>query len=262
MKLSTIFGLLALLFTAAGCPAQSQVLELNPKRLIEVIDVINGSQLGLAQKINDLASDGSGQTIDILVNSPGGSVLIGYMIADSIKSAKAKGVKVRCAVGILAASMAFNLLASCSERYALNHAALLFHPSRIYSREALTVPILLKAAEDLQRTIDNTSGEIMDMLGMDEEVFSHHFFSETMWQAQDIVAASGHKWITIVSDIKGSKLVFTPDRPNPSVDCGGGRATPNTGTPPAKHNNKPYEIIFVSPKLSTDEFGYTGTVNN
>lgn len=259
MKLS-ILGIIFALF-ATGCPANSQVLELNPKRLVEVIDVIDGSQLGLAQKIDDLASDGTGQTIDILVNSPGGSVLIGYMIADSIKAARAKGVKVRCAVGILAASMAFNLLASCSERYALQHAALLFHPPRIYSKEALTVPILLKAAEDLQRTINNTSGEIMDMLGMDEEQFSHHFFAETMWQAQDIVAESPHKWISIVSEIKGSKLVFTPDRPNPLAFLFGG-SKPNPSTP-AKHNtSKPYEIIFVSPKLSTDEFGFTGTINN
>lgn len=237
LKLFTV--LFFIVGLSSGCPASAKTIDLNPNRLVEIIDVIDFSQLGVAQKIDDLSS-ASKEPIDILVNSPGGSVLVGYIIVDSIRAAKAKGVKVRCTVGMLAASMAFNLLASCSERYALPSAALLFHPPRVMTREALTVPVLLKAAEDLQRIIDSTSSEIQNMLGMKDEQFQHHFNHETMWTAEQLLEASGHKWIQIVHAITGSKLVFTPDRPNPLAFLFG-QARGNQLL-----NNKPYEIIYIS----------------
>lgn len=209
---------------------KAETFELNKKRLVEVIDVIDGSAIDLAQKVHDLANR-SDAPIDLLINSPGGAIVPGYMLVDAVVAARSKGIKVRCAVGMLAASMAFNLLAYCDERVALAHAAMLFHPPRIFARGALTVPDLERAAADLKRIIASSTGAIRNMLGMSRPAFDKHFNEETLWTAEDLRAASGKPWIRIVSDITGSDKVFTHEKP--SLFSLFGRAG--------------YEIIHVSP---------------
>jgi ATP-dependent protease ClpP protease subunit len=214
----------------AKSKANSNTFELNPKRLIEVIDVVDVSAVTLAQKVHNLAAQ-SKEPIDFLINSPGGAIVPGYMLVDAMDAVRSQGIKIRCAVGVLAASMAFNMLAHCDERVALSHAALLFHPPRIFSRNALTINDLLTAAEDLQRVVDSSTGELISMLGMSEESFYKHFYSETLWTASDLRKASGRPWIRIVKNITGSDKVFTFEKPRSFFFFGMAN----------------YEIIHVSP---------------
>lgn len=237
MKFTSLLSLFAgVLFAACSAPADAKTLKLNPKRLIEIIDVIDSSVVDAAQKIDNMANE-SKDPIDLMINSPGGSVMFGYMLVDSVNAARAKGVTVRCAVGILAASMAFNLLAACTERYALPNAAMLFHPPRVMSREPLTVPLLLNAASDLTRIINSTTGAIVDMMGMNDEEFSHHFHAETMWTASALLEVSGNDWITIVDNIQGSDKVFTHEK----------QSIFNLLFGQASASSQPYVIVHESP---------------
>lgn len=61
---------------------------------------------------------------DILIDSPGGSVLDGAAILDSMKGSK---IKFRCVVNTLAASMAAVILEYCDGRYATNNSIIMFH---------------------------------------------------------------------------------------------------------------------------------------
>jgi ATP-dependent protease ClpP protease subunit len=203
-------AVVAALAWSTSSPAET--VKLNPKRLIEIIDAIDGSAIEQAQALHDMASK-SKEPIDILINSPGGAVIPGYMFTDAMDAARAKGVKIRCAVGVLAASMAFNTLAHCDERYALRHAALLFHPPRIFARGPMTAGTLEAAARDLNRIIASSTQELIDMLGMNRSKFAMHFNEETLWTAEQLLAESGHDWIRIVDDIKGSNKVFTHQKP-------------------------------------------------
>lgn len=207
-----------LVAASAACsgPASAQTITLNSKRLVEVIDVIDGGVLAQAQQVAVLAA-ASKEPIDFLINSPGGGVLAGYMLVDSMDAARKEGVKIRCAVGVLAASMAFNLLAHCDERYALRHAALLFHPPRIFAKGPMTAADLDRASEDLKRIITKSTGELVSMVGMPESVFYKHFNEETMWTAEQLVDESPNDWLQVVDNIKGSELVFTFQRPRFSI---------------------------------------------
>ena len=194
--------------------AQSlNVVQLNPKRLIEIIDVVDGSVIDLAQQLHDLAAN-SNDGIDILINSPGGAIVPGYMFTDAMDAARNKGITIRCAVGVLAASMAFNMLAHCDERYALKHAALLFHPPRINARGPMTASDLDQASADLKRIIRHTTKELVTMVGMPYKKFLMHFRQETLWTAEQLTKESRKPWLTIVADIQGSKKVFTHRKPS------------------------------------------------
>lgn len=208
IRISLAFILLVTAVLNYPTKAQAEVVNLNPKRLIEVIDVIDGGVVAQAQRVHDLVTE-SKAPIDLLINSPGGAITPGYMLVDALDAARKSGVKIRCAVGVLAASMAFNLLAHCDERYALRHAAMLFHPPRISARGPLTVKDLDQASDDLKRILRKSTPELLAMVGMTPKEFYKHFHAETLWTAEQLAEASGHDWLTIVDDIQGSKLVFT-----------------------------------------------------
>lgn len=77
-----------------------------------------------------LAEEG---TVDLIINSPGGSVVEGFAFISKMEAAKANGLVIRCFVPEYAASMAFQILVHCSpgERYALPRAFLLWHHARV-----------------------------------------------------------------------------------------------------------------------------------
>lgn len=69
--------------------------------------------------------------VDIVINSPGGYVNVGYELITQMELLRAGGVKIRCFVGDQAASMAFMLLLSCDERYATPTSSLMWHSARV-----------------------------------------------------------------------------------------------------------------------------------
>lgn len=205
--LSTIIACFAL-----TTQANASTLTVNPKRLIEVIDVIDGSILESARQLDKLSQD-SKEPVYILLNSPGGETIPGYSFADAMIAAHERGTRLVCVTGVLAASMAFNLMAYCDERYALPHAKLLFHPVRISSREGLTLADMDVVSPQMRRLEAANKKALVAMMGVNKTWFNLHYAAETLWEAQDLVDQTNGKWLTIVQDIHGVSKLFTIEKP-------------------------------------------------
>lgn len=210
MKVKTL--LLSLIFLLLTNQSPANTLTLDPDRTVEVIDIIDGSILGEAQKLEQF-SLASTDPIYLLINSPGGLVIAGSSFIDSMLVAKKRGAPLICITGIMAASMAFNILVHCDERYALRHAKLLFHPIRIRTSQPLTARMLLEAYRDLNRYEKYLQGGLRHMLGVSREWFSYHYRAETMWEAEQLIEETRKGWLSIVDDVKGTDKLFTIDRP-------------------------------------------------
>ena len=69
-------------------------LEVNSKRAIIISGPIDRNLDGIAKVMNKYASE-SKEPIDIIINSPGGSVLTGFLFINHMNQVKAEGVKIR-----------------------------------------------------------------------------------------------------------------------------------------------------------------------
>lgn len=214
MKYFSVF-LIALTMGAASASA-GLVIDMSGPRTLRVEGVILGNALDLAHKVERMSSE-SQEPIDLLINSPGGSVEAGLQLVEAMHIAQGRGVTIRCAVTTLAASMAFVILNECSERYALSNSLLLFHPAR-----AMLMFAVIKAddARKMAEDLDFVDNLITDMLeeGMgivtaqQKSWYQYHFTKETLWTASHLShEVPNSSWIAIVSDIKAKGGLFGND---------------------------------------------------
>jgi ATP-dependent Clp protease protease subunit len=143
----------------------------------------------------------SDEPIDLLINSPGGSVYAGMAVVDAIKFAQERGVEVRCVSGVMAASMGFIILSECSQRYALPNARLLFHPISISVRGARVNEIVPDLVETL-REEEDIKRKLCSRLNFKRGFFDKHYYAETFWQAANLAKRSP-RFVNIVDDVKG-----------------------------------------------------------
>lgn len=204
-KLVVLFSLVSMLFSTAALSNSFTVTDY--ARHIELIGVVQDNALDLANKINDL-SNSSNKEITILINSPGGNVSTGMLMVDSMRQAKARGVKFRCLSTVLSASMAYIILAECDSRYAFGNTLLLWHEISLSVRGAKvrdlynTLPPIL----ELQARVDK---DLMNVMDLSEEIYQQHSKSETMWTASELIKNVGNKkFIQIVerADFKTKNL--------------------------------------------------------
>lgn len=190
-----------------------EVVHMTGPRTIRVAGEIGPGALGMVNKIEQLSAE-SALPINLVINSPGGSVLAGLQVVEAIHIAQERGVVVRCAVTNLAASMAFLILAECDERYALANSLLLFHPAR-----AMIMFAALKAedarymAEELESINADACERLESSMGVataaQKKWFDYHFKNETMWTAGRLLKQVPRRnWLTIVSDIKTNDKLF------------------------------------------------------
>ena len=105
--------------------SQFKVLEFNSRNLITIRGPIQGSSsTNWITSMND--RDPDVDTMYIYLSSPGGSVLEGNKLIDQIKTLQLSGVNVVC-IADFAASMAFVILQSCPQRFALPSSILMQH---------------------------------------------------------------------------------------------------------------------------------------
>lgn len=196
-----VASILVVAFTVISPVAQAKTTKYTvPKgeRTLYVIGPVDGSMLQLANKIERLSAE-SNKDIHIMINSPGGAVVVGLQIIQAIDIARARGVKVVCAVGVLAASMAFQLLPHCSERYAMKRSLLLFHPARAMVRGGITGEQALMIGKELARIDGRAAAENEAMMGsLERGWMARHFRNETLWEAKDLVSETKNNWLTIV----------------------------------------------------------------
>lgn len=204
-------SILLLLCLSTLAKGETFTLE-DPARLVELLDVVDGSYLKEIQKINALSEEND-DDITLLINSPGGMVEVGTSVIDAMTLAKSRGVHFKCITGLMSASMAFIILAHCDERYALPNTKLLFHPVsaqpgriRIQEFGVIAEQIIVEENEIMRF--------IQTKMGMDKEKFQKFYFAEVMWAAWNLhnyTIDSG--FLKIVTDVKGIKNIFVIDKP-------------------------------------------------
>lgn len=150
-------------------------------------------------------------TVELVLNSPGGSVFAGLQFVNAMQLAQSRGIKIKCYVAGMAASMAFQILAECDERYALRYSLLLWHPVRIAGIMVITPERAKALAAELARIEADLLTPIQRELELSEEEFMWHYLHETMWTAEGLAKVSPG-FLTIVDDIPGVGTIWHPNR--------------------------------------------------
>lgn len=174
----------ALLFFASSMALASPTLD--PERTIVVSGPITGRIVEpMLSTFNKLAADKT-KPIDLVLSSPGGSIVAGYLVVDRMDALRAEGVRFRCVVRSVAASMAFQMLLHCDERYSTPHAFLLWHPVRVFYQGALTADLSKVAYLQMKLSDDMIRAELYANLPLKKESIDWHFTNETLHHASQL----------------------------------------------------------------------------
>jgi ATP-dependent protease ClpP protease subunit len=65
--------------------------------------------------------------VNLIIDSPGGSVRVGLVFVDLMRAAQANGTHIRCVVNGMAASMGAYILQACDQRLMTKQSAVMFH---------------------------------------------------------------------------------------------------------------------------------------
>lgn len=161
--------------------AEPQVTKVN-ERFLFLDGVINGETIAPLKAALEKAVTSKGRApITILINSPGGSVIAGMAFINRMQAVKALDIEINCYVLDVAASMAFQILTQCTNRYTLPTSFLLWHGVRMGTREPITTSLARSIADDLQRMDDVVLMQLDDALDIDSDVIRKHFEHETLW---------------------------------------------------------------------------------
>lgn len=180
--LTFLFSFAAMITSTIGTSSPKEALTLSPERTIIINGVISDSMfMPTLDAMNKLAA--TGNTIDIILSSPGGSVIAGSLLIDRMEQLKLAGVNFRCVVRDVAASMAFQLLLHCNERYSTPHAFLLWHPVRIFMRGPLTADMAQTLLVQLGEADEMAIHDLRAYLPMPDSDLMWHFKNETLHQA-------------------------------------------------------------------------------
>lgn len=163
--------------------ARSEV-SVDIEKALVIEGVISGDNIvHIGQALLDRAAEGQ-SSADLIINSPGGSVTSGFMFLNMVDEARARGMRIRCFVPEIAASMAFGILVHCDERHALARSFLLWHRARVSVGGLFGSPITAPEALALGRDLASVDRLILDettkALGIDPRVVKYHFEQETL----------------------------------------------------------------------------------
>lgn len=176
--------------------AKGGKVTLSPEKTIVLGGVISDSIYApFSEALDKLAPE---KKVDMIISSPGGSVIVGSLIIDRMEQLKLEGVNFRCVVRDLAASMAFQILLHCNERYATPHSFLLWHPVRIFMQAVITADLSQSLMIQLKQADDVALHDLKASLPMPEEQIEWHFKNETLHQAYNLLntAPSFFKGVT------------------------------------------------------------------
>lgn len=192
---------LLLITVAFAAPAYAKV-SIDPTRTILVEGPITrATTISMGIDIDEMEKDKS-RPIDMVFDSPGGELLSGYLLVDRMNAARARGVTIRCFVRGLAASMAFQMLLHCDERYATPHALLLWHPVRIFWMGPLTAADAKLVAKHLSSANRTVLDDLRKHLpGVSEKDLLWHYHQESLHQAVALARLAPNFFTYVGSDI-------------------------------------------------------------
>lgn len=176
--LSKLITVVMLLTACNSYPAKA--VEVDAENALVIEGVIQGKSLIPVAAELEKRSRAGEKSVDLIINSPGGSVVSGFLFINFMEDARARGMYIRCFVPQLAASMAFGILVHCDERHSLAKAFLLWHRARVMGDKPLTAPDLLTLGRELVDLDQVILEETTAALGIDPEVVAYHFERETL----------------------------------------------------------------------------------
>jgi ATP-dependent protease ClpP protease subunit len=185
-------NILALILLTFGCTTAASAAPptVNATRAVVIAGPIaRGNLAPLGNRLLALSTSDPKTPVDVILDSPGGDVVTGYMFVSQLEAVRARGTTVRCFVPTLAASMAFQILVHCDERYTLDYAFLLWHRVRVFGIETpITAPLAGELSKELQRMDTLIFRELVGALGDDLDVddISYHFERETLHIGQGL----------------------------------------------------------------------------
>lgn len=139
-----------------------------------------------ADAMHDLHKAGK-TTINIIIDSPGGSVYAGWYLINHMRDLQARGVEMRCYVTGMAASMAYQILSVCDKRYALEYSLLLWHPVRINVRQAVLPKDARQLAMSLSYIEKRMVVDLRRVMRVTDRYFFRHYHAETLHTGLDLV---------------------------------------------------------------------------
>jgi len=203
-----MFASTIVLTTGLLVATQAPALEIDPKKALVIQGVIaQGNILPLGVEMVRRADAGV-KSVDLVINSPGGSVTTGFLFLNLMQDAQSKGLKVKCYVAGIAASMAFQILTYCDERHALDLSYLLWHRARVrlggMFGTPITAPQALTLGRDLEATDNVIFSQVLKVLKQDMAAsdVADHFEAETLHIGRNLHALAP-SFITPHSSISG-----------------------------------------------------------
>lgn len=171
--LSMLIGLLFL-----TVPVRASAIDEN--RLLYIDQPITRTIAPVRDGLVKMAAE-SKSPITIVINSPGGSVVSGMGFINDMRNARAMGVELNCYVLDMAASMAFQILTECNNRYAMKTSYLLWHGVRTGIDGILTAQTAAQLAKELERMDKLVLDQLVDKLHLSYSDILYHFNAETLW---------------------------------------------------------------------------------
>lgn len=182
---SRLLVLIAMLFS---CNSYAEPAANN--RFLYLEGVITSNTLEPLTEALEKVIAGKGRApVTIVINSPGGGVVAGMRFVNRMQTVRALDIDINCYVLDVAASMAFQILTQCTNRYALPNSFLLWHGVRMGTNEPITVARARSIAEDLQRMDDSVMRQLTSTLAIPEAEIVRHFNNETLWSGLGLAEA-------------------------------------------------------------------------
>jgi len=216
-----LLAVISILFPSLSSLSSTEEVTVDRTRLVVIKGVIQTSLFKEANKMisltkssgknNGKAKDEAKKPIYILINSPGGLVSGAHNFRLAMQMVKYRGVKIKCVVPFLVASMAFDILLECDERYVFRSTRLLFHPVREnFSFQFLNAKDLSSSSARLARADREIKDRILKYTGMSKEILDKTFYAEKWWSPAELSAHVKEDFLRVVTDVKGiDDLLFT-----------------------------------------------------
>lgn len=157
---------------------------IDPERTVIVSGVISGGNVTqLTPNLMRMAAQDVKKPIDIIISSPGGELVTGGLFVNVMEGLRGKGVTLRCYVPTVAASMAFQLLLHCDERYSLENSVFLWHGARVFLGDTpVTQEMAMQLSLDLEDTNSRILSDLEGTLGkfISADELERHFHLETL----------------------------------------------------------------------------------
>ena len=179
--------------------SSASIINLKEENLISIKGVIDRDTSN--NFFNDL-KDFSSNSLDIFITSPGGSVMEGMKMIDYIKTLQNLDVEVNC-YGDFAASMAFVILQSCTNRYAMVSSVLMQHQMSLgLSGPIENIKNYLKMIQDIETRVNHNQA---NRIGLTDDEFDRKIFND--WWISGFTALDENVVDKIVDVKCSSKLM-------------------------------------------------------